>query len=348
MNIRNGHQTVVLVASPNCQAGNYPIVDEIIYGLPEFNVCYLPGGFGHTGGGWGKPIELYNAKTKVKTRKCIIPPDRTDTRRIDMDSVEYYKKFFGTDGYAGLIAIGGHNTLTNALQLKCGGIPVIGVPNAPNLDMEGTDYVVGFDGYVESWYQEGFQYIDKLKTDRLVGVLEIPNHDSSITTIAIGLALKACYICAPDVLIDLHEMADRVRYAHKHRGWALVIANQTVKSSKEDLANGKPEKMVWDEGKAGRTIGRMMKSMTGIATEYPRFGFFHRSKETARDTILGIRCGQKAAELVRAEQWWGLMVAIRGEKILSVPLDNFQSDQRLHQNSYWYELLVNRNSGKSQ
>jgi len=348
MNIHNGHQTVVLAASPNCQAGNLAIVDEIIYGLPDFNVGYIPGGFGPTTDDWEKPIELYNAKTKVKTRKCIIPPDRTDTRRVSADLVDYYKKHFGPNGYTGLIAIGGHNTLTNALQLKYNGIPVIGVPNAPNLDIEGTDYVVGFDGYIESWYQRVIEYIEKLKTDRLVGVLEIPNHDSSITTIAIGLALKACYICAPDVLIDLHEMAERVKYAYKHRGWALVIANQTVKSSQTDLDNGKPEKMVFEEGKAGRMVGKMIKSITGLATEYPRFSFFHHSKETARDTILGIRCGQKAAELVRAEQWWGLMVSIRGEKILSVPLDNFQSDQRLHPNSYWYELLVNRNSGKSQ
>ena len=347
MNINNGYKTVVLAASPNCQAGNYAIVDEIIYNLPEHNVCYLPGGLSSSPG-WKNPVELYNAKTKVKTRKCIIPNDQTDTKIIRLESIEGYKDYFGPDGYNGLIAIGGHNTLTNALHFKHAEIPIIGIPNAPNLDVGGTDYCIGFDGYVESWYQRAIEYIEKLKTDRLVGVLEIPNHDSSITTIAIGLALKACYICAPDVLIDLNEMAERVKYAHRHRGWALVIANQTVKSSQADLDNGKPEKMVFEEGKAGRMVGKMIKSITGLATEYPRFSFFHHSKETARDTILGIRCGQKAAELVLAEQWWGLMVSIRGEQILSVPLDNFQSDQRLHPESYWYELLVNRNSGKSQ
>jgi len=348
LNMQNEHDTIVLVASPNCQAGNYAIVDEIVYNLPDYNVSYLPRGFFDFTGGRPKPIELYNAKTGVKTRKCIIPGDRMDVQILDSSSIQHCKQYFGANGFKGVIAIGGHKTLTNALQFKHAGIPVIGIPNAPNLDVKGTDYCVGFDGYVESWYQRGFDYIEKLKTDRMVGVLEIPNHDSSITTIAIGLALKACYICAPDVLIDLHEMAERVKYAHKHRGWALVIANQTVKASETDLANGKPEKIVFEEGKAGRMIGKMMKSLTGLSTEYPRFGFFHNSKETSRDTILGLRCGKKAAELVRAEQWWGLMVSIRGEKILSVPLDNFQSDQRLQSDSYWYDLLLSRNSGKSQ
>ena len=74
-------------------------------------------------------------------------------------------------------------------------------------------------------------------------------------------------------------------------------------------------------GGIGEVLAREIERCTGIRTRVTKLGYVQRGgSPTAFDRILATRFGIKAYEMVRDSQW-GQMVAVQGNKIVSVPLD---------------------------
>jgi 6-phosphofructokinase 1 len=278
--------------------------------------------------------------------KSVASEKKTHFTRIGEREASLYKENFAKLKVDGVIAVGGYETLSTALCLKNIGIPIIAIPNGPNIDIEGTDYVVGFDSYVENWKNNVSEYVKVLKTNKSVGVLEVPNHSSGHAAAAIGLATNACYIGIPEISIQIDDLIKNAANSYKKKGYALVIINQTFQCSSQNISPELCRKTQYATGSAGKIISDLIKTATKISSEHPRFDFFNHSRETSKDGLLGLRQGIKAAEMVLNEQWWGLMTAIRGNKILSVPLDNFQGSRTLDENNYLYSLVTDRNLGK--
>src|SRR5207237_5165289 len=73
-------------------------------------------------------------------------------------------------------------------------------------------------------------------------------------------------------------------------------------------------------GGIGEVLGAEIERCTGIQTRVTKLGYVQRGgSPTAFDRILATRFGIKAYELVRGQQY-GQMVALRGNKIVNVPL----------------------------
>ena len=96
---------------------------------------------------------------------------------------------------------------------------------------------------------------------------------------------------------------------------------QTVVSSDEVDAFGHVRL-----GGVGTVLAREIERITGIEARVTILGYIQRGgTPTARDRVLATRYGVKAAEMVKAGEW-GMMAALRGDAVISVPLSEALAD----------------------
>jgi 6-phosphofructokinase 1 len=81
-------------------------------------------------------------------------------------------------------------------------------------------------------------------------------------------------------------------------------------------------------GGIGETLAGELKERTGIDTRYVVLGHLQRGgTPTAYDRILSTRYGLRAAEAVKNGEW-GQMVALRGNEIVAVSLDEATAETK--------------------
>jgi 6-phosphofructokinase 1 len=74
-------------------------------------------------------------------------------------------------------------------------------------------------------------------------------------------------------------------------------------------------------GGIGEALAAEIERCTGLQTRVTKLGYVQRGgSPTSFDRILATRFGVKAYELVRAGEW-GKMTALRGTRVISVPLE---------------------------
>jgi 6-phosphofructokinase 1 len=73
-------------------------------------------------------------------------------------------------------------------------------------------------------------------------------------------------------------------------------------------------------GGVGAALASEIEHRTGFETRVTTLGHIQRGgSPTARDRVLATQFGLKAAELVRGGEW-GMMAALRGDAVVSVPI----------------------------
>src|SRR5207244_10102348 len=96
---------------------------------------------------------------------------------------------------------------------------------------------------------------------------------------------------------------------HPHRDEYFLSPDQSKAIYRHDRLGG-----------IGEALALEIERCTAIQTRVTKLGYVQRGgSPTAFDRILATRFGIKAYELARAERW-GQMIAVRGNKVESVPL----------------------------
>jgi 6-phosphofructokinase 1 len=249
-------------------------------------------------------------------------------------------------GIDGLVAAGGDDTLGNALFLKEHGFPVIGIPKTMDLDLKNTDYSVGFWSYVESARVSAIDYIETLKSHGRVGVIEVFGRDSGFTAAALGITADSCYIATPEIGININDLKNNVLNAYQANRWALVVVSEAI-SFDEDSEHeiGIDGHINLSDREAGKHLAKVIQDMTGFETKATQMDHPYRGRIIAYDAFIGFRLGLKAAEMV-CNQHWGSMIGIDGEKLVAIPLESFLGTRKIESDSYWYDLVVGRNTGQ--
>jgi ATP-dependent phosphofructokinase / diphosphate-dependent phosphofructokinase len=86
----------------------------------------------------------------------------------------------------------------------------------------------------------------------------------------------------------------------------------------------------------GETVAQEIEKRTSMQSRATVLGYIQRGgSPTARDRILGLRFGLKAADLVQ-EGRWGQMAALHGDEVLSVPLTEATAELKLVTQE-WYD-----------
>lgn len=231
-----------------------------------------------------------------------------------------------------VIVIGGDGTLASALKLHNEGLPVIGVPKTIDNDIAATDVTFGFHTAV----QIATDAIDRLTTtaeshNRVILVEVMGRYAGWIAAYA-GIAAGADAILVPEVPFRLDELIALLkRRQARGKNYSIVVVAEGVAPPPE--ITGPP--MQRDAygfqrlGGIANVLAPYIEERSGFETRVTVLGHVQRGgTPTAYDRILATRFGVAAADLAMAGKS-GSMVALRGDEIVPVPLEEACERTRL-------------------
>jgi 6-phosphofructokinase 1 len=269
-------------------------------------------------------------------------------RTVDMteQAVENYHKLH----LDALVCIGGGGTQKNALHLaQNSDMRIVTLPKTIDNDVWGTDVCFGFDSAV----QIATDAIDRIhstaSSHQRVMLVEVMGHNTGWIAAAAGLAGGADVVLIPEAPYRLETVIDAV-VERKRQGKRFSIVTfaegaLTVKEAAQrtkELERRKSGRTGGGAGKPGKKaaapcaaaeslsqrLARQIHEGTGLETRFTTLGHVMRGgTPTAADRILATTLGSEAARLL-AEGVSGVMVAMRGESPLPVPLEEVAGRRR--------------------
>ena len=240
------------------------------------------------------------------------------------DGLQHCAENLKKHGCDALIAIGGDDTLSVAKKLFDNGLKVVGVPKTIDNDLAGTDFTFGFDTAVDV----ATEAIDRVHTtaeahNRVI-VVEVMGRDSGWIATYSGIAGGADVILIPEVPFDIDQVAETIRQRHaRGRYFSIVVAAEGAKfaGGNETLpAAGLDEFGHARLGGIGSVLAQEIEKRTGFESRSVVLGHIQRGgSPSAFDRVLATRYGLGAIDMVHRGEF-GQMAALRGNKIISIPL----------------------------
>jgi phosphofructokinase-like protein len=271
-----------------------------------------------------RPLSVDDVRYILQEGGTILKSSRTNPYKNEGDAEKLVEnmKEYGVDA---LVAIGGDDTLGVAKRLHDDfGIQVVGCPKTIDNDLSATDTTFGYDTAVSI----ATEAIDRVRTtarshERIL-VVEIMGRHAGWITWGAGVAGAANVTLIPEVEPDLDEITNIFKKrAERGEKWGVVAVSEGVVLS-EDYITQNAETDEFGHvrlGGIGETLAGEIKERTGIDTRHVVLGHLQRGgTPTAYDRILSTRYGLRAAEAVKNGEW-GKMVALRGDEIVTVSLD---------------------------
>ena len=276
----------------------------------------------------------------------IIGTTRTNPYKLD-DGVDRVLATFAAEGFQGLVAIGGEDTLGVAARLYAEHeLPVVGVPKTIDNDLAATDYTFGFDTAVSI----ATEAIDRLHTTaeshNRVMVVEVMGRHTGWIAVMSGIAGGADVILIPEQPMTVESACAEIERRHaRGKDFSIVVVSEgyelTYESGEQRLVAG--EARATDQfghvvlGGVGDALAQEIERRTGYETRVTVLGHVQRGgTPTARDRVLATRYGLKAADLVHERQF-GRMAALHGDAIVDVSLAEATAELKTVP-AEWYEV----------
>jgi len=280
--------------------------------------------------GWRGPLEGVTMELGIEQCRGILPrggtilgSSRTNPFKID-NGVEKIKENLANDGVDALVAIGGEDTLGVATKLADLGVNVVGVPKTIDNDLSGTDFTFGFDTAVNI----AVEAIDRLHTTaeshHRVLVVEVMGRHAGWIALHAGIAGGASAVLIPEQPFDIGALCAYVEERFKTRYAPIIVVSEgAVPAEGGDMTLVSGEKDSFGHvrlGGIGERLASEIESRTGKEARAVVLGHTQRGgTPTAFDRWLATRFGLQAIDAV-AEGDFGKMMALRGTKIIRVPL----------------------------
>jgi 6-phosphofructokinase 1 len=280
--------------------------------------------------GWRGPLEGVTMELGVEQCRGILPrggtilgSSRTNPFKID-GGVERIRENLAKDGVDALVAIGGEDTLGVATRLADLGVNVVGVPKTIDNDLSGTDFTFGFDTAVNI----ATEAIDRLHTTaeshHRVLVVEVMGRHAGWIALHSGMAGGANVVLIPEQPFDIEAVCELVEQRFKTRFAPIIVVSEgAVPAEGGDMTLVSGEKDAFGHvrlGGIGDRLAAEIEARTGKEARAVVLGHTQRGgTPTAFDRWLATRFGLHAIDAV-AEGDFGKMVALRGTKIMRVPL----------------------------
>lgn len=245
------------------------------------------------------------------------------------DDVIRHAQVLGLDA---LIVIGGDGSLRIAHELMQKGLHVVGVPKTIDNDIQDTDVTFGFDTALNT----AMEALDKLHTTaeshHRVIIMEVMGRNAGWIALQAGIAGGADVILIPEIPYRLEVVAEKVE-ARNRRGakfsiivvaeGARPVGGEAIYQAERDIG-GIPRL-----GGIGDVLAQQLKERCAVNVRVTVLGHLQRGgSPSAFDRLLASRFGTMAVHLV-AQGKLGHMVALQGERIISVPLKQAIARQKL-------------------
>jgi 6-phosphofructokinase 1 len=268
------------------------------------------------------PLDLAAVGGILPRGGTILRTSRTNPSKRS-DGLQRCEANLKQNGCDSLIAIGGDDTLSVAQKLFANGVKVVGVPKTIDNDLSGTDFTFGFDTAVNV----ATGAIDRVHTtaeahNRVI-VVEVMGRDSGWIACYSGIAGGADVILIPEVPFDIDEVAELIKQRHgRGRYFSIVVAAEGAKfAGAETQDNSEVDEFGHARlGGIGLKLAGEIEKRTGFETRSVVLGHIQRGgSPSAFDRVLATRYGLGAIDMVHRGEF-GKMAALRGNKIISIPL----------------------------
>jgi len=224
-----------------------------------------------------------------------------------------------------VVAIGGDDTLGVALKLSKMGVNVVGIPKTMDNDIPGTEYTIGFDTAVNVVMEACDRLHPTAEAHHRVMVVEVMGRDAGWVAAVGGLAGGADIILVPEVPFTIDEVCERVKARHaRGRTFSILVVSEGAKVA--ELGTQIVQEARVDAfghvrlGGVGNVLAREIEARTGYECRVTVLGHLQRGgAPTVFDRVLATRYGVAAVGLIKQGQF-GQMVALRGNTIISIPL----------------------------
>lgn len=248
------------------------------------------------------------------------PVNQSDLERL----AENWKKY----NLSSLIVVGGEGTLSAALDMwREHHYPLVCIPKTIDNDLRGTDMTFGFDTAV----QVVTEAVDRLHTTaeshHRVMVVEVMGRHTGWIAAYGGIAGGADVILVPEHPFRLSRVCELLKHRQEQgRAFSIiVVAEDAQPHPDEDFIPRETSESIYRHdrlGGIGTVLAAEIERCTGIETRVTKLGYVQRGgTPTPFDRVLATRFGAKAFEMVAAREW-GRMVALSGNRIISIPLED--------------------------
>ena len=215
-----------------------------------------------------------------------------------------------------LVCIGGNGTQKTAAKLAQAGVNIVSIPKTIDNDVWGRDMSFGFDSAVTI----ATEAIDRLHSTasahQRVMVIEVMGHKAGWIALHSGMAGGGDIILIPELEYDIRNIGNTIiERLKKGKTYSIVVVAEGIKTI--------------DGKKAAEYIAQEIEYETGFETRETVLGYIQRGgAPTAFDRNLATRMGGYATEMIANGQF-GRMVALQGDKIGSVPLEEVAGKLKL-------------------
>ena len=256
----------------------------------------------------------------------ILGTSRFDPAK-DLQSIPRIKEVWETHRLSGLVVVGGEGSLSAARDLcRDHAMQIVGVPKTIDNDICGTDYTFGFDTAVSIVTDAVDRLHSTAESHHRVMICEVMGRHTGWIAAHGGIAGGADIILVPEHPFRISRVCDLLKQ-RKEQGRAfsiVVVAEDAHPHPEEDFLTKEQGTAIYRHdrlGGIGEALAAEIERCTNLQTRVTKLGYVQRGgSPTAFDRILATRFGVKAYELVRAGQW-GQMTALRGTRIVGVPLE---------------------------
>jgi phosphofructokinase-like protein len=256
----------------------------------------------------------------------ILGTSRFDPEK-DEQSIPRIKEVWEMHRLSGLIVVGGEGSLSAARDLgRDHAMQIVGVPKTIDNDICGTDYTFGFDTAVSVVTDAVDRLHSTAESHHRVMICEVMGRHTGWIAAYGGIAGGADIILVPEHPFRISRVCDLLQQ-RKDQGRAfsiVVVAEDAHPHPDEDFLTKEQGAAIYRHdrlGGIGDALADEIERCTKLQTRVTRLGYVQRGgSPSAFDRILATRFGVKAYELARAGQW-GQMTALRGTRIVGVPLE---------------------------
>jgi 6-phosphofructokinase 1 len=279
--------------------------------------------------------------SREKPHKMDVGGKSMDMTDLMMEHVEHHQ-------LEALVCLGGGGTQKNALRLHQRGMKVLTLPKTIDNDVWGTDVTFGYDTALGI----ATEAIDRLHSTahshhRII-VVEVMGHNTGWLALGAGLAGGADVILIPEMPYDIDAIAEAI-LARKAGGstFSIVAVSEGAMSRRDaeaieaarariDAADGDAravaknelEDLLASQVENTSHMSRQLEARTGLEARVTILGHVQRGgTPSPYDRVLATRLGTATADFV-ARGLHGVMVAIRDDEIVPVPLEEVAGNRK--------------------
>ncbi len=201
-----------------------------------------------------------------------------------------------------LVIIGGNGSLAGGLDLSKHGINIIGIPGTIDLDLDCSDYTIGFDTAVNTSLDAVNKIRETSCSHERCSVVEVMGRKCGQIALWTGMAGGAEEVLVPEDPVDFDEVVEQI-LENRSRGknHNLIVVAEGVGHSQE--------------------LADYIEKITGIQTRATILGHLQRGGQpTAKDRLAAGIMGYNAVKLI-AEGARNRIMVVRDGKYTDIDLE---------------------------